>query len=65
MGESYDVIVVGGGSIGLAAAYHATREGKTALVLERFDFFNDRSGGQRPRPKREQVDAQNECAGKI
>jgi glycine/D-amino acid oxidase-like deaminating enzyme len=50
MGESYDVIVVGGGSIGLAVAYHATREGKTALLLERFEFFNDRgasSGAER------------------
>ena len=36
----FDVIVVGGGPIGLAAAYHCARAGRSVLVLERFNFFN-------------------------
>jgi sarcosine oxidase/L-pipecolate oxidase len=40
MSGSYDVIVVGGGPIGLAAAYHAARAGHSVLLLERFNFFN-------------------------
>ncbi len=38
--SAYDVIVVGGGTIGLSAAYHCARAGKKVLVLEQFDFFN-------------------------
>jgi len=38
--ENYDVIVIGGGAIGLATAYHlGKREAKT-LVLEQFTFVN-------------------------
>lgn len=37
----YDLIVIGGGSIGLSTAYHATKRGLRTLVLERFGFFND------------------------
>jgi sarcosine oxidase/L-pipecolate oxidase len=36
----YDVIVVGGGPIGLATAYDCAREGSSVLVLEQYNFFN-------------------------
>lgn len=36
----YDVIVVGGGPIGLSAAYNCAKAGKSVLLLERFNFFN-------------------------
>jgi sarcosine oxidase/L-pipecolate oxidase len=36
----FDVIVIGGGPIGLAAAYECAKQGKSVLVLERFAFFN-------------------------
>lgn len=39
--EMYDVIVVGGGPAGMTAALYARRNGKTALVIEKFGF-----GGQ-------------------
>lgn len=46
----HDVIVVGGGSLGLAAAYHAARDGARVLVLERQRLFNDRgASGQAAR----------------
>lgn len=36
----YDVIIVGGGVIGLGAAYHAAFvDKKKVLVLEQFEFF--------------------------
>lgn len=38
--EQYDVIVVGGGVLGLAAAYHCAEAGKKVLVLEQYEFFN-------------------------
>jgi glycine/D-amino acid oxidase-like deaminating enzyme len=43
----YDVIVVGGGVIGLAAAWHAARAGARVRLVERFDFGHERgsSGG--------------------
>jgi glycine/D-amino acid oxidase-like deaminating enzyme len=50
LNDYFDIIVIGGGAIGLAAAHYASREGKRVLVLERFDFFNDRgasSGAER------------------
>lgn len=45
--QNYDIIIIGGGPMGLAAAYYAAQEGARTAVLERFDFFNDRgaSGG--------------------
>lgn len=36
----YDVIVVGGGAIGLSAAYECAKAGKTVLVLEKSTFYN-------------------------
>jgi sarcosine oxidase / L-pipecolate oxidase len=36
----YDVVIVGGGPIGLSAAYHCAKAGQSVLVLERFCFFN-------------------------
>lgn len=41
MSESYDLIVIGGGPIGLSTAYHAAKRGLRTLVLEGAGFFND------------------------
>ncbi|MGD1059733.1 MAG: FAD-dependent oxidoreductase [Solirubrobacteraceae bacterium] len=38
--DHYDVVVVGGGPIGLAAAYSCAREGRSVLLLEQYNFFN-------------------------
>jgi sarcosine oxidase/L-pipecolate oxidase len=38
--SDYDVIVVGGGALGLASAYNCAKQGKSVLVLERFNYFN-------------------------
>jgi monomeric sarcosine oxidase len=40
MSENYDVIVIGGGSMGLATAYHLAKRKTKTLVLERFSFLN-------------------------
>jgi len=40
MKNKYDVLVIGGGPIGLAAAYECAKATKSVLVLERFNFFN-------------------------
>ncbi|MBI2718117.1 MAG: FAD-dependent oxidoreductase [Rhizobiales bacterium] len=40
MADQYDVVVVGGGPVGLAAAYRCAKRGKSVLLLERFNFFN-------------------------
>jgi len=38
MAERFDVIVVGGGAMGTAAAWNLARRGRRTLVLERFGF---------------------------
>jgi glycine/D-amino acid oxidase-like deaminating enzyme len=38
--ENYDVIVIGGGAIGLATAYHLGKRKAKTLVLEQFTFVN-------------------------
>eukprot|EP00731_Ephydatia_muelleri_P010531 Em0005g1117a len=38
--QRYDLIVVGGGPMGLATAYNAAKAGKKVLILERFTLFN-------------------------
>ena len=40
MSKNFDVIVIGGGSIGLSTAYHLSKRGAKSLVLERFKFLN-------------------------
>jgi sarcosine oxidase / L-pipecolate oxidase len=40
-GTGFDVIVVGGGTIGLSAAYHAATRGLRTLLLEQFPNFGD------------------------
>ncbi len=39
--EPYDLIVVGGGAVGLSTAYHAAKRSLRTLVIEQFGFFND------------------------
>lgn len=39
---NHDVIVIGGGSLGLAAAYELGKKGVNTLVLEHFEFLNDK-----------------------
>ncbi len=39
-GNHYDVIVIGGGPIGLSTAYHLSKRQARTLVLEQFTFFN-------------------------
>ncbi|TGD58120.1 FAD-dependent oxidoreductase [Flavobacterium humi] len=40
MDNNYDVIVIGGGAIGLATAYHLGKRKAKTLVLEQFTFVN-------------------------
>jgi sarcosine oxidase/L-pipecolate oxidase len=40
MKHQHDVVVIGGGPIGLASAYQCAKRGKSVLLLERFNFFN-------------------------
>ncbi len=39
--QQYDIIVIGGGAIGLSAAYHCAQAQKRVLLLEQFEFIND------------------------
>lgn len=38
--KTYDTIILGGGTIGLAAAYYAAAAGQKTLLLEKNSFFN-------------------------
>lgn len=38
--EVFDVIVVGGGPVGLAATYEVAKTGARVIVLEQNNFFN-------------------------
>ncbi|KAK4449751.1 putative peroxisomal sarcosine oxidase [Podospora aff. communis PSN243] len=38
--EIYDVVVIGGGPVGLAAAYEVAKTGSSVIVLEQNNFFN-------------------------
>jgi sarcosine oxidase len=48
MSNYFDCIVVGGGSMGAAAAYYLSKQGQSVLVLEQFDFVHEQGahGGQ-------------------
>ncbi|KKY38290.1 putative fad dependent oxidoreductase [Diaporthe ampelina] len=38
--KTYDVVIIGGGPIGLATAYEVAKKGASSLVLEQNNFFN-------------------------
>jgi monomeric sarcosine oxidase len=38
-GTSFDIIIIGGGTIGLSAAYYASARGLNTLLIEQFDTF--------------------------
>lgn len=38
---TFDVVVIGGGVMGLATAYHLAREGKTVLLFDQFKIAHD------------------------
>lgn len=42
MSQHYDLIVVGGGAMGSAAAYYAAKDGYSVLLLEQFDLTHER-----------------------
>jgi len=42
--KQYDLIIVGGGALGLSSAYYAAKKGQSILVLEQDKFFNEASG---------------------
>jgi sarcosine oxidase len=44
--SDFDVIVVGGGVMGLAAAYYTAAAGKSALLLEQYKLFNDQASSK-------------------
>ena len=49
-GAHYDIIVIGAGGVGSAAAYHCARDGKNVLLLEQFTVGHTRGsshGGSR------------------
>lgn len=39
--QNYDLIVIGGGPLGLSTAFHGARRGLKTLVLEQFGLFNN------------------------
>jgi len=42
--DNYDVVIIGGGIIGLSAAYYAAASGKKTLLIEAKDLFHDYGG---------------------
>jgi sarcosine oxidase/L-pipecolate oxidase len=40
MPTEYDVVIIGGGPVGLATAYNCAKAGQSVLLLEQFNFFN-------------------------
>jgi len=42
MAEQFDVVVVGAGAVGSAAAYHAAKAGRRTLLLEQFELGHGR-----------------------
>ena len=36
----YDVVVIGGGPVGLAAGYEVAKTGASVMILEQNNFFN-------------------------
>jgi len=40
MHKIHDVIVIGGGAIGLASAYEVAKSGKEVMLLERNNLYN-------------------------
>ncbi|WP_281557153.1 FAD-dependent oxidoreductase [Thalassomonas sp. RHCl1] len=39
--SQYDLIIIGGGAVGLSCAYHGTKRGLKTLVIEKNNYFND------------------------
>jgi monomeric sarcosine oxidase len=42
MAEQFDVVVIGAGAVGSAAAYHAAKSGRRTLLLEQFELGHTR-----------------------
>lgn len=40
--KTYDLIIIGGGPMGLSTAFQASQRGLSTLVLEQFSFLNDK-----------------------
>ena len=40
--RDFDIAIIGGGTMGLSAAYYAAAAGHRTVLFEQFDFYNDR-----------------------